>query len=347
MAITENELKAQLAQGVLRPVYVFHGEEPMMIRHYVRQVREKAVGESDLGEFNLIELDGRECGIDAIVDAAEALPLMAERKCVCVREADAAAPAMHDRLMALLRDPPESCVLILWYLHTLDPKRGARMKAFLAAAETAGDVVELARRTPAELARLLCRGASRRGCTLSADTARQMVEQCGEDMQQLLSELDKLCALAGEGGEITPALLETAAVRALSARVYDLSKAILRGDYAGSFTLLSRLFAAREEPVSVLAVLSGAYADLYRAKVAAAAGVPAASLAAALRYRGREFALRNAERDCRRLELSALRRSLELLADADRRLKGSRVPPRIVLEQTVAQLIVIGKGGTL
>ena len=29
MAITENELKAQLAQGVLKPVYVFHGEEPI------------------------------------------------------------------------------------------------------------------------------------------------------------------------------------------------------------------------------------------------------------------------------------------------------------------------------
>ena len=347
MAITESALKAQLQQGELKPVYAFSGEEPVMIRHYVRQVQEKAVGDSDLGGFNRIELDGRECGIDAVTEAAEALPLMAERKCVSVRELDAAAPAVHDRLMALLRDPPESCVLILWYLHPLDPKRGARWKAFLAAAEQAGAVVEVPRRTPAELSRLLSRGAARRGCTLSADTARQMVEQCGDDMQLLLSELDKLCALAGEGGEITPALLESAAVRALSARVYDLSKAILRGDYAGSFALLSRLFAAREEPVSVLAVLSGAYADLYRAKVAAAAGVPAVSLAEPLHYRGREFALRNAERDSRRLELSGLRRSLELLAEADRRLKGSRVPPRTVLEQTVTQLIVIGKGGAL
>lgn len=345
MPATEATLKQQLRDNTLTPVYVLYGEETYLTTHYVSQLAGKAVGNDDFGDFNRVELDGQECGFEAVLDAAESLPLMAERKCVIVRELDATAAAVHDRLLTLLQDPPESCVLILWYSHPLDTRKNNKWKAFLAAAEKAGTCVEFARRTPAEIAKLLSSGASRRGCTLSPDTARLMVEQCGDDMQQLLNELDKLCAVAGEGGEITPALVERAATRQLSARVYDLSKAILKGDYAGSYGILHRLFASREEPVSILAVLSGAYVDLYRAKVAATAGVPAESLAAELGYRGKEFALRNAARDCRRLELATLRRCLALLAEADTRMKGSRVQPRVVLEQTIAQLIVLGKGG--
>jgi len=345
MPATEAELKQQLRDNALSPVYVLYGEETYLTTHYVSQLANKAVGNDDFSDFNRVELDGQECGFEAVLDAAESLPLMAERKCVTVRELDATAATVHDHLLALLQNPPESCVLILWYSHPLDTRKSNKWKAFLAAAEKTGTCVEFAHRTPAEIAKLLSSGASRRGCILSPDTARLMVEQCGDDMQQLLNELDKLCAVVGEGGEITPALVERAATRQLSARVYDLSKAILKGDYAGSYGILHRLFASREEPVSILAVLSGAYVDLYRAKVAATAGVPAESLAAELGYRNREFALRNAARDCRRLELATLRRCLTLLAEADTRMKGSRVQPRVVLEQTIAQLIVLGKGG--
>ena len=132
-----------------------------------------------------------------------------------------------------------------------------------------------------------------------------MVERSGDDLNLLLNELDKLCALAGEG-EITRQHIETAGMRNLEASVFDLAKAILQGQYERAYGIIYRLMDQREEPVSVLSVLSSAYADLYRAKVAAAGGVPAASLSADFQYRGREFRLRNAARDCARLSLPVL-----------------------------------------
>lgn len=59
-----------------------------------------------------------------------------------------------------------------------------------------------------------------------------MVEQCGDELHLLLNELDKLCALAGEG-EITREMIETAGTKNLEASVFDLSKAILQNHYAG------------------------------------------------------------------------------------------------------------------
>ena len=62
-------------------------------------------------------------------------------------------------------------------------------------------------------------------------------------------------------------------------------------------------------------------------------------------YRGKEFRLRNAARDCARLSVSMLRECLEVLAEADTRLKSSRADKRVVLEETAAVLIVLSRGG--
>ncbi len=347
MQITESELKKQLKGDRLAPVYFLYGEESYLTAHYAAQIASRAAGETALAEFNLQKFDGQSCTADEIEDAAEALPVMAERKCVAVRDFDVASAgaAAQEKLLALVKDPPEGCVLVFWLdAVQADVKKNAKWKAFLAAADKAGAAVCFPRKTAGEITKLLCSGAARRGCSLSPDNARRMLERSGSDLNLLLGELDKLCAYA-DGREITREDIETLGVQNLEASVFDLSKALLQESYARAYSILNRLFAMREEPVSVLAVLSSAYADLYRAKVARAAGQQAESLSGVFAYRGKEFRLRNAARDSASLPLPVLRESLEVLAGADRMLKSSRADKRVVLEQTAAKLILLARTG--
>lgn len=347
MPWNEEELKRHLKEAPLLPVYVLYGEESYLTAHYADKIAGKAAGGDTLDAFNLHKFDGQDCSFDQLEEAAEALPLMAERSCVVVRDYDVTArAATQDRLIALLSAPPESCTLIFWMdTVAVEPKKNAKWKAFLAAAEKGGAVVAFSRKTAGDLVRLLVSGATRRGCSLRPETARVLIEQCGDDMHLLLGELDKLCALAGEGQEVTRGHVEQAVARRLEARVFDLSKAILAGQYTRAYEVIDRLFAGREDPVAVLGVLSNAYADLYRMKVAGAGGARAEDVAKVFAYRGREFALRNAARDGARLSVAALRDSLEVLAEADRRLKSTRLSPRTLLEETAARLIVLAKTG--
>ena len=62
-------------------------------------------------------------------------------------------------------------------------------------------------------------------------------------------------------------------------------------------------------------------------------------------YKGKAFRLRYALRDCSKMSLEALRESLDLLAQADRRLKSSSADKRTVLEEVAAKLIVTAKLG--
>ena len=97
----------------------------------------------------------------------------------------------------------------------------------------------------------------------------------------------------------------------------------------------------REEPVMLLGAIASAYVDLYRARAAADSGESAMALGPVFDYGRMEFKLRNAARDCRRYTLAQLRRCLDALADADAALKGSRTPPRVVLEKMMAELMQI------
>lgn len=347
MPSTEKDLKQHLKNEEVKQVYLLYGEESYLTTHYVEQlVGKSGVRENDeLSVFNYQRFDGQESSFDAIEAAAESLPLMADVKCVTVSNCDVTAAAIFDRAMALVNDPPEGTMLIFWMTTLLsDGKLNAKWKQFAEAVEKNGMCVAFPRKSNEEIARILCSGAGRRGCLMKPQIALLLVEQCGNDMNLLLNELDKLCALAANG-EITVSILEQVATKNLNAQAYELSGAILKNQYEKAYIILHRLFASKTEPLMILAALSGAYTDMYRAKLAAIDGRQAETLVEEFDYKGKAFRLRYAARDCSRLSVEALRESLELLAQADRRLKSSSSDKKTVLEELAAKLIITAKLG--
>lgn len=332
--MTESQLKDTIKQGDAN-LYVLYGAETYLVEQYARLIARQTV-EEGFDAFNLHRFDGQEVSAAQLEDAVEALPLMSDRKCVLVRDYDVAPD--HERVMKLTAQVPDSCVLVFWYMSAQPDGRKNVWKEFLKQAEQVGVVMNFARKDPADAAKMLAAGAKRRGCQLDVADARYLVEQVGNDLNLLLCELEKLCALVPDG-VITRRHIDDACPKNLETRVFDLSKAILRRRADEAYGLLHQLRVRREEPVAILGVLSNAFADLYRAKVAAAGGESAERLAVDFKsYKGKEFRLRNAARDAARLSVPALRECLAVLADTDTALKMGRGDGWVLLEQTVARL---------
>lgn len=346
MNLSESDLKKHIKSSSFEKVYFLYGEENYLSSHYSEQIALKVVGDHPLAEFNFQKFDGQTCTVGEIEEAVEALPVMADCKCVIVRDLDVAAASSADlkQLSSMIQDLPQSCVLVFWLdAVNADVKKNSKWKSFASAVDKAGACINFPRKSQSELVRMLTKSAQKRGCTLKPDNARLMIDRCGNDLRLLLSELDKFCAVA-DMGEITREHIESIGVQNLEASVFDLSKAILKGSYDKAYKILNGLFAQREEPVAILAVLSNAYADLYRAKVALSTGVRAETLVNDFSYRG-NIRLSIAARDCERISLRLLRKSLNILAQADRKLKTSGADKRIVLEQTAAKLILLPRIG--
>jgi len=339
--ITENELKQHIKSGGFASLYMICGEESYLKAHYVNRIAETAV-DGAYADFNLHRFDGEALDFDALSAAVEAYPMIGGRSCVILKDAplDALNKDDYAKLKSIFSDVPETCVLVLWQNRAeVQPKKNAKWKSILKDIGERGMLLELNRRTPGELARLITSGAGKRGCSISPGDASYMVSIAGDDMTNLLGELEKLCAYVGEG-EIRRDDVDLICVKTVEAAVFDLVKALAQSDSGRAFHILATLFQQKAEPVVMMGAMISAYVDMYRVKVCQAAGGRPEDAAKIFDYRGKEFRLRNAARDSSRMSLAQVKECLDELSRTDGLLKGSGLDEKIVMEKCVAKLLL-------
>ena len=341
----ESQLLAQIKEGNLSPIYLLYGEEQYLKDLYCRKLQENAVG-AVFPEFNLHVFDGNKLDMEQAVAAVESMPFMAQQRCVVISPFNYGGLNSRDKEMfdSLLEAPVPTTVLILLVNDPeFLPKKNAKAKKLVAQVDHVGVVMELNKRSESDMAKFLQKRAKDCGCSISKELCQYILERCEDDMLTLSNEMDKICAYAG-GGELTKDHIDAVTVKAVSARIYDLAKAILaeRGELAMS--IVQELLYLRYQPTVILSALNGAYLDLYIAKAALDAGKGQAEIAKNFEYRGRDFVIRNSLRDCRKYAPEVLRKSIACLAQTDLRMKSSRADNAVLLEQVVAQLLMIVRG---
>ena len=350
--ITEQELKAHMNAGNLSSLYLLKGEEKLLVKRAAKKLIRQASGE-DFPEFNRSEFPSG-APVEGIVDAAAALPFMAGHKCVAVSDFDPEehSPQELDQLCSLLDDVPETTTLVL-YFPTLTPRsKSDKWRKLLDKAGKKGCVVDFPRREPGDLRQILSRTAERQGCQLSKSALDKLTEYVGKDLNQLLGELEKLCAYTlGRGErEITPAAVEELTPRRMEDTVFQMMDALLLGNARQAYSILDGLFYQNAEPVKILGAMVTPYVDMLRVKGAMDSGLPTdAPREYAPEYKpdrnGRiNFRLRKAQNNLRFFSTRSLRECLGLLLEADGALKGSQLEDRLVLERLMARLMAAQRG---
>lgn len=340
--ITEQELRRQITAGELGTLYLLSGEEKLILKRAAKRLISRAGGDV-LPEFNIQEFPG-DADIERVADAAAALPMMAERKCValCDWDPESQPQAQLDKLLELMEDLPETTTLVLYY-PTVEGKRSSKWKKLSDKAGKLGYTLSFGRREPPELRKTIISAAQRQGCEMSREAAERLLEYAGTDLNLLMGETDKLCAyaLAAEGGRVTPALVESMTPKSTETTVFLMINALLAEEYERAYGMLDALFYQNEDPIMVLGAMSSSYVDIYRVRAALESGLTnEAPMEYCPDYKGKAFRLRNAAKNGRRLSDKALEESLGLLLEADMQLKGSKMEPRLVLEGLIGKLLL-------
>lgn len=339
--IGEAELKAQIKNREFSNVYMIYGEETYLKDFYVSKLRESVV-DSAFADFNFHQYDGKDASISEILMDAEMLPMMAEYSLVLVRDYPLDKSTSDvDALKEFFKDIPETTILVFWYdTIQIDTKKAGKWKTIENMFSKAGSSVNLEKRTEGDLAKLIISSAKKRGCTIDSASARYLISVVGSDIKTIFNELEKICGYVGSG-EITRDIIDRLAVKCLQARVYDLSKFIIAGNSDGAYSVLNVLFAQKEEPISILSVISSCYIDMYRAKCVKSANINETDLSNHFQYKGREFLIRNASRDCRNFSFDNLRQAIDVLCRTDELLKSTAIDKNLLLEEAVAKLLLL------
>ena len=344
----ETELTAHLKSQPLERVYLIYSSDARLKNIWKDKLAEKAAGKG-AGDFNLHRLEGDTLDMQELANALDALPVMAPCKAVVLENLDFCAMAKgdSDALLEMVKDVPEETVLIIAAAPVFGSSFEKRVKdkeaRLIRAVDKAGCVAALGERTELEKRALLQKLAAQRGCSIDDKAVKYLLQNTSDDLSSLQNEMDKLTAYLGEG-VITAELVQKLAPKAVEARIFDLSKAVLAGKYQSAMEILDDLLYLKNKPTAILANLSGAYLDLYRCKLAAGSGKTPAEVMKDFGYPSSQaFRVNNAFSDCRKYTVPWLRSCIQLLAQADYELKSSRAEDVLILQKTVIALFVQAK----
>jgi len=333
--IDEAQFRQQIKSGALARLSVVCGGEDFLKQHYAAQLCEAAVDDA-FRDFNFHRFEGKDLDLDALAQATEAMPLMGERTCVLVRDFSLEAANGDKDFLSFIKDLPEYVVLVFWMdTQAFHPKK---YKVLAEAVNSVGHIAQFDAPDETQTLRIVAGGAKTRGCVIDPGTAKYFIECVGGDLNLLQNELDKLCAYAG-GENLTRAQIDDVCVKSVDAKSFDMVKAVSAGNGTLALRLLDELFRQKIAPQMLLGSLIANYVDIYRAYIALQSGKSAEAPARLFDYKGKAFRLQNAGRMARGMKQSQVKRSLEILAQADRRLKNTGMDNRLVMEQCIIGLL--------
>lgn len=338
--INESILKNQIKERQFANSYLIYGNEPYLKQHYANLIAKKCVTDGMEG-FNLRKFDAENnTDIQELIDSTDTLPAFSEYTCTLMK--DFALDSMYnsdkDRFENWLKEMPETTVAIFWQDTTdINPKKNAKWKNVIALFTKYGASVCLDKMDRASLQKTIIGGLKKRGKEIDRTVAAYLIETVGDDLNVLLNEVEKLANFQ-KGNVITRQDVDAVCIKSLESNVFDISKSLFSRNIQRCFTILNKLFQDKEKPELILGALSSNFIDIYRAKASVLAGKNADYLKEFYNYKNTEFKLRNAARDAARLDISSIRKCIELLNNADIQIKSRAVDEKLILEKLLVEL---------
>lgn len=344
------DLIPSIERGELAPIYLLHGEEDYLIGRVVSAVRTAILGADPKAHgagFNYDVFEVRDGGkgqpqkdgtaLAAALATARTLPMFSKRRLVVVHNVGALAAEALEPLTSYAADPNPSTCLVL-----LAEKVDGRLKAF-ASLKKAGFASEFPRLKGPDIASWLGREAKARKIPLGPGVAEALAEAAGPDLGRLSLALDQVSLFAGAGQQVTRDHVEEMIPESRERGIFELTRAIGNGERDRALHLLANLLRNRAAPLMIQFMLLRQVRQIWRAKELAAEGAGPDDIARAAGVP--PFAVRELMVPARRMSPAVLRRALDRLHDADRRLKSSRIDPELIITRVVRDLAEDAAGG--
>jgi DNA polymerase-3 subunit delta len=338
-------LRSALKSGAFEPAYHFQGDEDFLKDSWVRDVIEAATDPATR-DFNLETRRGGELDARALSNALDALPMMASRRVLVVRDVSALKKEARGVLLKYLERPATDTVLVL-----VSPA-GAKADADLNA-----KCVAIAFDTLSEdaLGKWVLHRAAQIGVEITPSAVVSLCSAAGSDLALMAGELDKLRNYTN-GGTIDDAAIEAVVGVRAGETLGDLLDAVAQRDGARGVRLVEPiLLQPKTTGVSVVMAMTTQVLAIGWALAARERGVPQHRMESELfgllkanpsSITGRPWgeAVKVWVRAMPKWSAADIDHALAMLLAADRALKDSRVSSE---EQVLVSLVLaLSAGGT-
>lgn len=273
-------------------------------------------------EFNLDQFEGREVTATRLLETCRLFPVLSTARLVIVTEADRIPKGEMDKIEGSLPELSRLCELIL-----VAEKIDRRLKFWQKAAET-GKFIEF--KTPRDFPRAISGECRRLNISIGPEAVEWLSLKFGADWSLLVSQLEKVSYSVGPQGKIGLADLEAAGGNYPWKNIFELTDAVGRRDLSRALNLFRKMTSGGESPVGMVALLARHFRLLLTVKETGG-GVP-------------PFFLANYQEQAKRFDMTVLQKGMEGIFQADRALKSSPLPSKLLMEGLIRDLCLGGEG---
>lgn len=262
------QLKRELKNGELKPLYIFHGEEEFLREMYVKRVRD-CVPDGGFPEFNHIKIEGRDVPFEEYDDAWEGFPMMTDKRLVHIKDSgifavksgkgEASSEDKKEFWGEKLKRISDDTVVI--FEETSVDKRSALYKA----ASKVGMVVEFKYLSDSDLVAWVVKQFLNAKKKISKENAYYLITITDKGLANLSNEVKKLIDFCDD--EVYKTDIDRVVSKSTEVVVFELTDSIMIGNTQKAMQTLSDLKTIKENPFTIMYLMLGTFEKILQAKL--------------------------------------------------------------------------------
>ncbi len=319
-------LNQDIRDRSFKPVYLLFGDEVFLKKSYKNRLKEAVTG-GDTMNYNYYE--GKGINVPEILGMADTMPFFAEKRLILVEDSGFfKGGGEAERLAEYLPGIPETTCLL--FVETEVDKRSKLYKAV----KKYGYAAEMARQEPAQLARWAAGVLSREGKKITGRTMDLLLSKTGDDMENILSELDKLISYTLGRDVITDADVEAVCITQVTNKIFDMITAISNRQTRKAMDLYEDLLTLKEPPMRILFLIARQFNQILQVKELMGKGMDKSTIASKLKLA--PFVAGKIMLQAKSFTREQIFSYVNLCVDAEEAVKTGKLQDRLAVELLIA-----------
>lgn len=309
-----------------KQVYLLYGEEAYLKKQYRDKLTRALLGAGDA--MNYSYYGGKNIPVGEVIDLAETMPFLAERRVIVMEGSGFLKTASND-----LADYVKGLDGSTYFVFVEDEidKRNRLYKAI----KEKGCIVELARQKEETLVRWVAGNVKREGKQISMATIHHFLEKVGLDMANISQEMEKLFSYTLHKEQIVANDIDAICTEQLDNRIFAMLDAVAEKNQRKALDFYYDLLALKEKPMKILNLLSRQFKILLDVKDLSRKGYRSEQIASQVGVP--PFAVTKYQRQAKLFKQTELCEILETSADMEERVKTGRLTDMLAVELFIIQ----------
>jgi len=328
-----------LVNGKVANLYLLFGTERHLLEKWENEIVKAALPDGE--RFDYMKIDLNEQVLDAVLDEAETVPFLSDKRVVVAKPASFLTGAKEkkvqnlERLAEYIVKPADYAVVVL----IVEAEKLDERKTVVKRLKERAVVLEAKKPTTEELFRFVLDAVNASGHKMERPAIERLLFLTGEAWGGLARELDKLILYAGDRNEITREDVDALVPRTLEDNVFQLTDHLIKRQVEPAIRLVRDLEKQGQEVLALLGLMARQYRMMNLSKRLSEQGYGEKQIAG--KIGAHPYAVKLAIQSSRRFSFAQLETALVAITETDENMKTGRGDKRVLFDTLIVRLATL------